>query len=94
MQQECPEGITEKPSHEYSISTGIYCIRSTALDFVPDETFFTMPDLIKSLLSAKKKVGAYYIQDFWIGIETVEHFEEVLKELSKLPPEAFAEKVS
>jgi len=53
-----------------------------------------MPDLVKSLLFAKKKVGAYYVQDFWMGIETVEHFDEVLKVLSKLPAEAFGEKVS
>ena len=88
------EGITEKPSHEYSISTGIYCVRSAALDFIPHDRFFTMPDLVKSLLFAKKKVGAYYVQDFWMGIETVEHFDEVLKVLSKLPAQAFGEKVS
>jgi NDP-sugar pyrophosphorylase family protein len=60
----------------------------------PPDTFFTIPDLVKSLLSTKKKVGAYYVQDFWIGIETLEHFDEALKELNKIRPEVFAEKVS
>ena len=66
----------------------------TNIRFIPHDRFFTMPDLVKSLLSAKKKVGAYYVQDFWMGIETVEHFDEVLKALSKFPAEAFGEKVS
>jgi NDP-sugar pyrophosphorylase family protein len=29
------EGITEKPSHKYSLSRGIYCVRSSALDCIP-----------------------------------------------------------
>ncbi|HYM25021.1 MAG TPA: sugar phosphate nucleotidyltransferase [Vicinamibacterales bacterium] len=81
-------GITEKPSHEYAISAGIYCVRSSCLDFVPDDTFFTMPDLMNALLGAGRKVGAYFIQDCWIGIESVEHFDEALRELSRLPQEA------
>ena len=81
-------GITEKPCQEYAISAGIYCVRASALEFVPDETFFTMPDLIQSLMAANRRVGAYYIRDCWIGVETVEHFDEVMKELGKVPAEA------
>ena len=88
------KGVIEKPSQEYSISAGIYCVRASALDFIPNDTFFTMPDLMQSLLAGQRNIGAYYIEDCWIGIETVEHFNEVLKDLSKLPVEAFAEKES
>jgi NDP-sugar pyrophosphorylase family protein len=87
------EGIIEKPSHEYSISTGIYCVRSAALDLIPNDAFFTVPDLIHRLLATGKKVGAYFVEDCWIGIETLEHFDEVTRELDKLPPEAFTENV-
>jgi NDP-sugar pyrophosphorylase family protein len=81
-------GISEKPSQEYSISAGIYCLLPKALDFVPDDTFFTMPDLMKKLISAGRKVGAYYIRDCWIGLESIEHFDEAIKELNKVPSEA------
>jgi mannose-1-phosphate guanylyltransferase len=81
-------GITEKPCHEYSISAGIYCVRASALEFVPNETFFTMPDLMQALMAARRRVGAYFIQDCWIGVETVEHFDEIMKELGKVPAEA------
>lgn len=84
------QGVTEKPTQEYAISTGIYCLRPGALELIPNDTFFTIPDLIKSLLAAGRKVGAYFIEDCWIGLETVEHFDELLKDRSKLPDEAFS----
>lgn len=79
------EGIIEKPAHEYCISAGIYCLRATCLDVVPDGTFFTMPDLMQALMAVGRHVGAYYIRDCWIGIESIEHFDEALRELSRAP---------
>jgi NDP-sugar pyrophosphorylase family protein len=81
-------GIVEKPSQEFCVSAGIYCLRPAALKFVPENEFFTMPQLIERLMDAGKRVGAYYIRDCWIGIESAEHFEEALKELDKIPPAA------
>ncbi len=81
-------GIVEKPCHEYAISAGIYCLRPSALEFVPDDVFFTMPQLMERLIVANRNVAAHYIQDCWIGIESVEHFEEAIKELGKIPAEA------
>ncbi len=78
-------GIVEKPSQEFPVSAGIYCVKSTALPFVPAETFFTVPDLIHRLLTAGKKVSAYHIQESWIGLESTEHFEDAVKELQSAP---------
>jgi len=77
--------IVEKPSQEYSISAGIYCVKSTALAYVPESQFFTVPELIRGLLGAGKKVGAYYIADCWIGLESISHFEEAIRELKNAP---------
>ena len=78
-------GVVEKPSQDYSISAGIYCVKSAALAHVPDAKFFTVPELIHSLLGAGKKVGAYHIAECWIGLESISHFEEALKELNNAP---------
>jgi NDP-sugar pyrophosphorylase family protein len=77
--------IIEKPSHEYSISAGIYCVKDAALGYVPDAQFFTVPELIHALLGAGRKVGAHHIAECWIGLEHISHFEEAVKELSKAP---------
>jgi NDP-sugar pyrophosphorylase family protein len=79
-------GIVEKPSQEFPVSAGIYCVKATALPLVPAGKFFTVPDLIMKLLAAGKKVGAYHIQECWIGLESVSHFEEAVKELQNAPP--------
>lgn len=79
------EGVREKPTQEFSISAGIYCVKSTALQFVPQDTYFTMPDLMQKIIAAKRKVGAYPIEECWMGLENIDHFDEALKELSKAP---------
>jgi NDP-sugar pyrophosphorylase family protein len=78
-------GVREKPSQEYPISTGIYCVKGTALRFVPQGTFFTIPELIQELLDAGRSVGAYHIQECWMGLETIQHFEDAIKELKNAP---------
>ena len=78
-------GIVEKPSQEFPISAGIYCVKSTALPFVPSSRFFTVPDLIDRLLAAKKNVGAYHIRESWVGLESTQHFEEAVRELQNAP---------
>jgi NDP-sugar pyrophosphorylase family protein len=81
-------GVKEKPSQEYPISTGIYCVKGTALELIPEDTFFTMPELIHALLAAGRAVGAYHIRECWMGLESIQHFEEAVKELDNAP--AFA----
>jgi NDP-sugar pyrophosphorylase family protein len=78
-------GIVEKPSQEYLVSAGIYCVKAAALAHVPDAQFFTAPDLIHALLGAGRKVGAHYIAECWIGLESISHFEEAVKELGNAP---------
>ncbi len=78
--------ILEKPSKVYDISAGIYVVNSSVLDYIPHNTFFTVPDLARELLRFGKKVGTYKIEEFWVGIEHIDQFDEVLKELNKIDP--------
>jgi NDP-sugar pyrophosphorylase family protein len=75
------EGIVEKPTTTYPISAGIYVVTPRAIDIVPEHSFFTMPELITSLLARGETVGAYAIEEFWLGLETVSRFEEAIQEL-------------
>lgn len=75
------QAVTEKPETEYAISAGIYCLSSAALDLIPADTFFTMPDLMKRLLAAGQRIHAYPITGTWMGLESIEHFNEAVKQL-------------
>ena len=68
--------ITEKPISNHLISTGIYILNSEVLDLIPQDTFFTMPDLAKSLINAKRKVINYEFEEYWLAIEHLDHLEE------------------
>lgn len=76
--------ILEKPNKVYDISAGIYVVNTSVLDFIPRNTFFTVPNLAKELLRLGKKVGTYKIEEFWVGIEHIDQFDKVLKELNKI----------
>ncbi len=77
-------GIVEKPSTMFNVSAGIYVLDASVLDFVPDNTFFTMPDLANKLLEKKHPIGVYCIEEYWLGIENIGHFNEAIKQLDKL----------
>jgi len=80
------QGIVEKPRSEYPISAGIYVVSPTVLDVVPDG-FFTMPELMSALVAARRPVGAFHIEEFWIGLETITRFDEAIEELQTLSVE-------
>lgn len=70
-------GVTEKPEFDYSISAGIYVVKSECLDLIPESSFFTMPDLMQKLRARRRRVGAYRIDDFWLGVEDLSQMEKV-----------------
>ena len=70
-------GIAEKPRVAYRVSSGIYVVRGSALDLVPDATTFSVPDLIERLRADGRRVGAYHIREFWLGVEDLGHIETV-----------------
>jgi NDP-sugar pyrophosphorylase family protein len=79
--------VVEKPRTEQAISTGIYIVRETALQHVPDDAFFTMPELMSALIASGRAVGAYHVQESWLGLETVAKFEEAIRELNGVAAE-------
>ena len=68
--------IEEKPTTNHLISTGIYILSPIAIRFIPVNTFFTIPDLIKALIKAKLNVIKYEFDEYWLAIEQLEQLEE------------------
>jgi NDP-sugar pyrophosphorylase family protein len=61
-------GITEKPINNYYANAGIYLIKRSLLDLIPNETFFNATDLIELLVSTGKKVIRFPLLGYWIDI--------------------------
>lgn len=77
-------GIVEKPSTTFNVSTGIYVLDASIIKLVPNNAFFTMPELASKLLEKKRPIGAYRIEEYWLGIENIGHFNEAIQQLNKL----------
>ena len=58
----------EKPQIEYLVSTGIYIFEPEALDTLPSEGFFDLPDFIIKLAENNKKVSTYIHPGYWLDI--------------------------
>lgn len=76
--------VVEKPVTEYAVSAGIYCLRGAALELVPDDEFFTVPDLIRRLVAVGRTVRAHRIEGYWVGLDSFEYFEQALKKLEQI----------
>jgi NDP-sugar pyrophosphorylase family protein len=76
------KGIFEKPKYNYYANAGIYLIKKSALDEIPEDTFFNATDLIEKLIVQGKKVIRYPLNGMWIDIGTHQEYE-MAKELVK-----------
>ncbi len=61
-------GITEKPIHHHFINAGIYVLDPRALDRIPKETVFDMPDLFRCLIAEGQTTVAFPIREYWLDI--------------------------
>ena len=78
------KNIKEKPNSYFNINSGIYVIKNTKnLNIIPKNKFFTMPNLIEKYLSLGLNVGAYNINEYWLGIENMENLKKVEKRVNK-----------
>lgn len=69
------KGLVEKPTYNYYANAGIYLIKRSALDEIPEDTFFNATDLIEKLISEDKKVIRFPLNGTWIDIGTPQEYK-------------------
>jgi NDP-sugar pyrophosphorylase family protein len=74
--------IEEKPEYTFQINTGVYVLNRQALEYIPQNNYFDMPELIKQLIEKGKKVLAYPINES--NYIDLGQWEEYKKNLGKL----------
>ena len=55
--------MKEKPSISHFINTGMYIVNPDLLDFIPDDTFYHMPQLLEDVMAKGMKVGIYPLSE-------------------------------
>lgn len=69
-------GLIEKPTYNYYANAGIYLIKKSALNEIPDDTFFNATDLIEKLISEGKKVIRFPLNGTWIDIGNPQEYQK------------------
>ncbi len=69
-------GLIEKPTYNYYANAGIYLIKRSALEEIPEDTFFNATDLIEKLISEGKKVIRFPLNGTWIDIGNPQEYQK------------------
>ena len=71
--------ISEKPSLNYLVNSGMYLVNPSALKLIPKNKHYDITSLIDDSLAAGKKVGVYPVkQDDWNDIGQWAEYKKVL----------------
>ncbi|WP_427138365.1 nucleotidyltransferase family protein [Psychrobacillus psychrodurans] len=68
--------IIEKPVHKSFVNAGIYVLNPGALELVPNEEFYDMPELYKKLMAKQEKVSAFPLREYWLDIGRLDDYEK------------------
>lgn len=70
------QGLIEKPTYNYYANAGIYLIKRSSLDEIPNDTFFNATDLIEKLIAEGKKVVRFPLNGTWIDIGNPQEYQK------------------
>ena len=82
----------EKPTYQYSVSTGVYIFEPQVLDYIVFDQHLDLPDLMLRLKSQGHAINVYRFDGYWLDIGRHDDYELAMQEfdthrLSFLPKE-------
>jgi NDP-sugar pyrophosphorylase family protein len=83
-------GYDEKPETSHVVSMGIYVVEPRAVEHVPAEGRFDIPDLVLALLAAGEPVGTLLHDGYWRDIGRHDDYEQAIADFEELRPRLFS----
>lgn len=72
--------VQEKPNLNFLIVAGIYFMKAKIFQFIPDNQYFGIDELIKLLIENKIPVSNYLIKEYWVDIGRFEDLNDVVED--------------
>jgi dTDP-glucose pyrophosphorylase len=72
--------IVEKPVHTFKVNAGVYFLNPCVLPLVPANSFYDLPDLFNTCVSAGMHTAAHSVTGYWIDIGQVADYERAQRE--------------
>jgi len=69
-------GYREKPTYNFSASTGIYFFEPAVVEYIPHGERLDLPDLILRLVAAGRGVHRYQVTGYWLDIGRHDDYAE------------------
>lgn len=79
-------GIDEKPQHQFFVNSGIYLLGPEALDEIPAEVPFQMPELFERLIARGDRTLVFPIREYWLDVGRLEDFNRANGEYGDVFP--------
>jgi dTDP-glucose pyrophosphorylase len=76
--------LKEKPRYSYFSNAGIYLIKKSVIDLIPQNKFYDITELIELLLNTKKKVITFPITGYWLDIGKHEDFKRAQEDIKHI----------
>lgn len=76
--------FAEKPAQHFFINAGLYVLNPEVLRFIPADSVFDIPDLLRTLLAHDKDIAAFPIREYWIDIGRFDDYERANHEFTEV----------
>ncbi len=77
-------GIEEKPFQNFFINAGIYAISPELLNYIPNQKYYDMPNLINEALKDGKRIGCFPLSNYWMDIGNQKDYIKANKDYEKI----------
>lgn len=76
--------LKEKPTYTYYSNGGIYLMKRSVLQMLPENTFFNATDFMEQLIHENHKVVSYPLLGYWLDIGKHEDFEKAQRDINQI----------
>ena len=73
--------IQEKPDMRFLIVAGVYFMKPPILNYIPDNKFYGIDNLIQFLLNKSEPISTHLIKDYWIDVGSFEDLDKARKDI-------------
>lgn len=75
--------VTEKPRLDFVVNSGLYVVGPAATALVPPGIPFDIPDLIRILMAAGRRVVAFPVREYWLDVGRHDDFHKADRDVAE-----------
>jgi dTDP-glucose pyrophosphorylase len=75
--------VSEKPRLDFVVNSGIYVVSPAAAEVLPPSVSCDVPDLIRALMAAGRRVVAFPIREYWLDVGRHDDFRKADRDVAE-----------